>query len=108
MTIYDLYPDLDIKKVYQNFLSDIQKSSQGESTSLRWIINNLPQDKLLQEGKIIQILVIGGTICRSALVQKINNQPKVLHVKYVTKPVFATKKVFLEFVTSIIEKDIDT
>lgn len=108
MTLQDLYPDFDSKKVYQNFLSDMEKSSQGEKTSLRWIVNNLPQEKTLRDGKIIQVLVIGGTICRSALVQKINNQPKVLHIKYVTKPVFPTKEIFLEFVSSVIEKDIDT
>ena len=45
MNIKDLYPEANINEIYNNFLSDLEKSSSGKKTSLYFIKNKLPQNK---------------------------------------------------------------
>lgn len=107
MDLQKFYPQLDEQKIYHNFLEDLQKSAKGEKTSLRFIHNKLPRKQFLPQGTKIQVLVIGGTICRSAIIEQLDSQPKIRDVRYITKPVFPTKEIFLDFVSPIIDKDIE-
>lgn len=107
MNIKDLYPELNIQQVYQNFLEDLKKSAKGEKTSLRFIKNQLPEKKDLPKGTKVQVLVIGGTICRSAIVEKISGEIKIIEIKYIDKPSFPTMETFLAFVLDAIHSDIN-
>lgn len=106
MNIQDLYPELNPKEVYENFLHDLRKSSKGEITSLRFIHNNLPQKRDLPEGTKIQVIVIGGTICRSAIIEKTIHGMRVLEIRNVPKVSFPTKEEYLSFSTDVISPDI--
>ena len=108
MNSFPLYPNCNPQEVYQNFLRDVEKSAKGEKTSLRWIINQLPQTKSVPDGGMLQTMVVGGTVCKSALVKNTGGNPEIITENDIPKPPFPTGESFLQFIAENISQDVDT
>lgn len=96
----------DLKLLSFNFVNEFKKASLGNASSLLFIKNSLPGKKLVKNGEKFQVIVIGGTIFRSAIVLKNEKGIKILSLKEGKIPVFKTKEIFLDFMLSHLEKGI--
>ncbi len=94
------------KKIAHDFLGEITDSKNGNKTSLPFIIHQIPQSPLVAVNDTFQVMVIGGTVCKSALVVK-NQQGLTIRSQIeITQPVFNTEDDFLEFVAKYSDKSV--
>lgn len=98
--------DETLMRVYQNFLKELQDANKGEKTYLPFIRNTLPSQSLVNDGEKFQVMVIGGTIFRTGIMEKRGNDIIILHIESEHLPAFPDKHTFLTFVERNIKKDI--
>lgn len=97
---------MDIQTVYQNFLQELKDANAGKQTSLPFIKNSIPSRPLVKEDEIFQVMVIGGTIFRTGIMQRQKNDIVILHIESEHLPLFPNKETFLKFVEKNAKKDI--
>lgn len=85
--------------IKRNFVSELRNASKNGQTSLRFIEHQLPSEKLVMDGDIFQVLVIGGTVFKKALFKKTDNQITALDEYSEEHPPLSTKEMFLEFIS---------
>ena len=56
--------------IKKNFLQELRDANAGKTTSLRFIKHVLPTEKLVSDDEVFQVLVVGGTVFRKALLKK--------------------------------------
>ncbi|HET9946809.1 MAG TPA: hypothetical protein VFQ63_01985 [Patescibacteria group bacterium] len=88
-----------LEDIAHNFTQELTLSEQGKKTSLPFIINQLPNHPLVAEGETFQVIGLGGSIFRSALITKKNNQLEVKTPIERSHPIFDTKEDFLSFIS---------
>lgn len=94
------------KKISSDFQKELSLSNKGYKTSLPFIINPIPTKNIVSEKEIFQVMVIGGTIFKSALVQKNKYIVKIIKEKKDNLPLFLTKDSFISYVFNNLEKGI--
>ncbi len=70
-----------LKLIRDNFVDELRRATAGQKTSLPFIKSPLPQKTGVAGGEIFQVMVLGGSIFKSALVKKNNRQTHVISVK---------------------------
>ena len=98
---------VDLKIITSSFVNGLNQSLQGNKTSLAFIINEIPKTKLVKNGEKFQVMVVGGTIFKSAILLRKDNNLEIISVKEVPTPVLETKEIFLDFILSNLEEDIN-
>jgi hexokinase len=98
----------ELKTIQQNFTKELELSGRGTKTSLPFIIHQLPEQPLIQEGESFFVLVIGGSVYQSALCRKERGQTIITKKKAGTNPPFKSGADFLDFCEQHIPKDIST
>lgn len=93
----------NLQQIQSNFLQELQLASTNHQTSLPFILNTLPATPLVQEGEIFQVLAIGGSIYRKALLKKNSNNIAILESTQGKLPQFASKETFLSFISEHID-----
>lgn len=92
-----------IKSIQQNFLNELKDSNQGKKTSLPFIIHQLPASSLVKDGEIFQVIVIGGSVCRKAIIKKEGANLRILKQLGIN-PVFLKKH---QNLADFIERELD-
>jgi len=92
------------KEIAQAFLNELQQAAAGQTTSLPFIRHEYSPLSEVQEDEIFQVLVVGGSIYKSAMVQKVEGRLYVLSQMGGTLPVFLTAEQFLEFCVEQVDK----
>ncbi len=95
-----------LKTIQQNFTKELELSNGGTKTSLPYIIHQLPDKPLVQEGDTFFVLVIGGSVFQSAVCKKEQGQTIITSKKAGTNPPFKSGADFLDFCDQHIPKDI--
>lgn len=95
-----------LQSVYQNFLHELEQAAKNEKSSLPYIINTIPSESLVKDQETFQVMAIGGTVFRSAILQKQGNNITILHIEKEDLPVFPTKNSLMAFVEKRIKPDI--
>src|SRR5690606_31623185 len=85
------------KEVAPTFLQELQQAATGEPTSLPFIRHDYSPLSEVQDDEIFQVLVVGGSIYKSAMVQKVEGRLYVLSQTGGALPVFLTGDQFLGF-----------
>lgn len=93
-----------LETIRDNFMHELQDAKEGKITSLPFIKHPLTTTPLVANGEVFQTLVIGGTVCRSALVKKENGHFSIFSLQEKLQPLFRTKEDFFAF----IDKELDT
>ena len=88
-----------LQEIAANFEKELQDSKAGKSTSLPFIINELPASPLVEDGETFQVMGMGGSIFRSALITKTPQGLEVRNKLERSHPIFSTKDILLEFIT---------
>lgn len=93
----------ELQKITQSVLSELQKAQANQTSSIAYIRHMLPEKSLVEEGEQFQILVIGGTVLRSALGVKKGKQVKIVHNERSTPPQFDTVQSFFDCIFAYID-----
>ena len=93
---------LDIARVFAGMLTD---SSLGKKTDLPFLKQLLPSSPSATDQDNVQVLVIGGSVCRTAKVEQASKGFSFPRYRECSQPAFATKEDFLQFVLSKILSD---
>ncbi len=89
------------------FSHELYLAASGEQTSLPFIRHVYEErNHAVQDGDIFQVLVIGGSVYRSALIKKRGGSFALLEKIEGGQPVFKTKEDVLSFVASKIHPDV--
>lgn len=98
-TIYILMDIVQLQTIHARFLEELEQSRMGKKTSLAFIANKLPENVQLMDGAIFQVMVIGGTIFRSVLLEKRHEMFRILQDEVKRLPKFSTKAIFFTFLS---------
>ena len=93
--------------IKKNFHQELRGASEGRNTSLQFIKHRLPSEKLVKNDEIFQVMVVGGTVFRKALVKKVNGEILMLEDHSEAHPALSSKEMFLEFVSDQIHPQSD-
>ncbi len=86
--------------ITQSFLDELKSSAIAPTGSLPFILHQLPEGAVVPENEPFQVLVIGGSICKTARVMRASGSISILQKAEVPQPVFATLDNFLTFIES--------
>lgn len=97
----------DYSKISSNFLEELTKASLGRKTSLPFILHKISAKPLLKDGEIFQVLVIGGTIFRKAIVKKEGKSFTIIERDAKYQPPFKHRRDFELFVEREISEKVN-
>jgi len=97
-----------LQKIFENYVAELKSADRGEKTGFAYIKNSLPKTSLVLDNEKFQVITIGGSILKSALVENNSSGKTILHLKKMKLPFFHEKKILLNFIEENIEKDIKT
>lgn len=92
--------------ITQSFLQALRASAAGQQTSLPFIRHEYSPISVVGNEEIFQVLVIGGSVYKSAMLQKIGDRLYILSQTDGDLPVFATGQQFLDFCVGLVDKHI--
>lgn len=98
----------ELKKVSHAFCEEIQHAYAGLPSSLPFLIHKLPPIHPIKDGTIIQVMVFGGTIFKTARFHKKHGEIMQIGTereKHI--PIFHNKEVFLQFIMNEWHYNID-
>lgn len=87
-----------LSSIQQNFLSELLLAEQKKKTSLPFIKHRTPSSPLVSDGETFQVMTIGGTIFRKALVKNINGTLKIVQRETKNQPPLLNKEDLLLYV----------
>lgn len=96
----------ELKQIAQNFKCEFELAIEGKPSSLPFIPNPLPHLSNIKQGELLQVMVIGGTVFRSALVKKANGL-ELQNITETSIPQFLKKNDLHKFITSKIDPAVD-
>jgi hexokinase len=95
-----------LKTVQDNFLQELRSAEKGQKTSLAFIRNPLPSSPLVEDEEEFQVLVIGGSVCKNALVKRKNGHIHILEKTEKDQPPFKTEEALLSFILSELKENV--
>lgn len=95
-----------LRKITHNFTQELILAGKGTKTSFPFISHTLPKSSLVRDGDTFQVLVIGGSIVKSALVKKTKKSLEIISHSSASLPVLSHKDVFLEVIEAYLHRDI--
>jgi hexokinase len=95
-----------LKEIRDNFLNELNEAKAGKKTSLPFIINEIATASLVKDNEIFQVLVIGGSVCKSATVRKKGSDVEILAHGEKDQPAFHTKEDLLSFIDKELDKEV--
>lgn len=96
-----------LQEITEDFVDELVRSTHGENTSLAYIENTIPSSPLVKNGEVFQVMAIGGTNFKSAVIKKTQGGLDILELEQkVQPPVFETKLDFLSFIKDNLANDI--
>jgi hexokinase len=96
----------ELTEVRDNFLREMQQSSKGQKTSLPFIKHILSGKPVVTEGNQFQVIIIGGSIFRSAIFKKSESGLEIVEQSRGNLPIFNSKETFLSFVEQQLQPSI--
>lgn len=95
-----------LQNIHDNFEQELIRSNQGQKTSLAYIHNTIPSTPLVTNGETFQVLAVGGSMYRNAIMEK-KDDKVCIHYEVTDKlPVFALKEDFFEFMETQIDPNV--
>lgn len=96
----------ELKTIKRNFVKELARADRGQKTSLRYINHTIPSSPLVNEEEIFQVIVIGGTVSKNALVKLQNGKITILKKAQKKQPQFKTKEDVFKFIQKNLAKNI--
>lgn len=96
----------DLAQIKDNFVRELQQAESGEKNSLAFIVNTIPEKPLVSEGEVFEVLTIGGTVCRKALIKKSGGNLEIIEQADGTLTTFKTKQDLLDCVVRLLDPQV--
>jgi hexokinase len=87
-----------LRIIQSNFIHELQDAQDGKKTSLPFIVHEIPSSSLVKEGELFEVLVIGGSIWKKAILQKTKTGIGIIKKETERSVDFKNEKDFLEFI----------
>lgn len=97
-----------LKTIQNNFAQELRDAQAGKKTSLPFIKHTLPDSPLVSTDEVFQVLVIGGSVCKKALVRKTDGAIEIVKQETHPQPRFTSKEIFLSFIEKAVDKNVKT
>ena len=105
MTI-PLYTQKELQTISESFTKELADARDGHSNSLAYLQNPLTPSSILSESDVVQVMSIGGTLCKTAYTSHGHGETLEFTDYDITSiPLFDTKEHFLSYITKHIKKD---
>ncbi len=95
-----------LRQLVDKFVSELQAASTGMESSLSFVRNTIPSSSLVGEGERFQVMAIGGTNFRSAIVQKHKGELLITEIVTDILPQLGTKEILFTFINNYLHHDI--
>jgi hexokinase len=87
-----------LKDIVTKVTTELTNAKNGQKTSFAFIPHTLPSSSLAKDDEPFQVLVIGGSVCKKAMVQKKGKEIEILSSDEKQQPVFFTKDDLFTFI----------
>lgn len=104
MTI-PLYSQKELSLISEAFATELNDAKSGCENSLAYLKNPLAQSSFQSATDVVQVMSIGGTLCKTAYVRKNAATLEFTDYDITSIPLFDTKEHFLSFIIQHIKKD---
>lgn len=94
------------KTIALSVMEELQKGKAGQQTSYKYIPHTFSSHPLVSNDEQFQVLIIGGSVYKSALVRKENGDLTILSQEQGQQPLFDTEKTFLSFIADTVNPDV--
>lgn len=89
----------ELLKIKDSFLKELRDSDADQKTSLSYIVHNMPETSVVENGETFQVLVIGGSVFKKALLRKVDGSLIIEKREEKDQPPFDTKENFLSYIS---------
>ncbi len=86
--------------------NELKEAESGKKTSLPFIRHEYAKNTVVKSGEVFQVLVIGGSVYKSATIKKRGNTLTILEKNEGPQPIFKTKADFLNFTASKVNPNV--
>lgn len=100
------YSPQELLEIKESFLKELKDSDAGQKTSLSYIIHKIPETSLVKENESFQVLVIGGSVFKKALLRKVDGSLIIEKRDEKDQPPFDTKENFLSYIAQELYPDV--
>jgi hexokinase len=94
-----------LQQICQNVLDELKKAADGEKTGFAFLRNFVPTP-FVKDNEVFQVLVVGGSICRNAVMKRQGKIFNILRHTEKDQPIFHTEKDFLAFLALEIDTSV--
>lgn len=95
-----------LQQIYGDFVLELERSAKGEKTSLPFILHTLPSSPIVADDEVFQVMVIGGSVFKQALVTRKGGRFDLLQKSTEDLPVFRKKEDLLHLIERHLHEDI--
>lgn len=106
-SVVPLYTENELKRISHDFFIELQNANNGKIHCVPFLIHYLSQKDILPENCIFQIMVFGGTIFKSAIVNKNGREIKIVSQQESQIPNFSNDDIFLSFIRNNLDTSIN-
>lgn len=107
ITPIETYSVHELTQITQTFFKDLVLAESGRSKSLNFLLTNIPKSNFLPSKEVFQVMTIGGTNFKSALVKIIKHKKiSITKKKEVVLPSFDSVEIFCENVFKNIDSKV--
>lgn len=100
------YSQKELAQIQENFLKELKEAENGKDVSLSYITHEVPKTPLVKNGETFQIIVIGGSVFKKALLKKENDTLILLSRVEMPQPRFLTKEDFLKVIHAELDPNV--
>lgn len=101
-----LLSNKELTAVKDNFFKELQSAALGEKNSIPFLRHTLPSISPLKNDEVFQVMTIGGSVFKSALVKKTYASYEILNEIEDTLPRFESESIFLAYIDNHLDASI--
>jgi len=103
----EMYSQEDLETIRDNFVKEIEAGISGKASSLQCIRNPLPSQSVVADGAVFQVITIGGSHMKKALMKKVGNKAEILSREESSVPIFSDQEVFFSFIQANLDPNVN-
>jgi hexokinase len=96
----------DMQTLKKAVISELKNAQLGEKSSISYIHHTLPEKSLVKDGEEFQVLVVGGTVLRSAICRKKEKTVSIINSEKSSPPKFDTFQSFFDCIFEYLSPNI--
>ncbi len=96
----------ELLTIQKSMTSELVNASSCKESSIPFIRHQAPTHSLVKAGDVFQVMTIGGSIFKTALVKKQQSGFQIYKEQVLSLPLFTTSDIFLSFISRFLDPQI--